>query len=34
MARTQETEGLLLGGLAVVAFSLTLPSTRAAVPEL
>ncbi|MFP2928967.1 EamA family transporter, partial [Pyxidicoccus sp. 3LG] len=27
-------EGLLLGGLAVLAFSLTLPATRAAVPEL
>jgi drug/metabolite transporter (DMT)-like permease len=34
MARTKELEGLLLGGLAVVAFSLTLPATRAAVPEL
>jgi drug/metabolite transporter (DMT)-like permease len=27
-------EGLLLGGLGVLAFSLTLPATRAAVPEL
>ncbi len=27
-------EGLLLGALAVIAFSLTLPATRAAVPEL
>jgi drug/metabolite transporter (DMT)-like permease len=32
--RTRLGEGLLLGALAVVAFSLTLPATRAAVPEL
>ncbi|MDY7230109.1 DMT family transporter [Hyalangium rubrum] len=34
MERTQRMEGLLLGTLAVAAFSLSLPATRAAVPEL
>lgn len=32
--RVRAGEGLLLGALAVTAFSLTLPATRAAVPEL
>jgi len=31
---TQRTEGILLGLLAVLAFSVTLPATRYAVPEL
>ncbi len=32
--RIREMEGLLLGAVAVTAFSLSLPATRAAVPEL
>jgi drug/metabolite transporter (DMT)-like permease len=32
--QSRTREGLLLGGLGVLAFSLTLPATRAAVPEL
>ncbi|MFP2913497.1 hypothetical protein ACLESD_52605, partial [Pyxidicoccus sp. 3LFB2] len=32
--QSKTREGLLLGGLGVLAFSLTLPATRASVPEL
>jgi hypothetical protein len=32
--RWREAEGLLMGTLGVLGFSLTLPATRAAVPEL